>query len=362
MKLVPWGAAVVVLLAGCGSAPTTAPRPTPSPTPSATPVGSAPATRTTAPTGTAHRLPETFPLLAGLPPAGGEVSTVGPSRVLPPLVPGACDRGARLPVHVDLLRAAWSAPEDQRERQLVTFATEPAAAAYADAVVDLFRDCPREHTPDEDTATDVRAARLGDSAAVVTRTYRTQGAPRPGHTTWVVVRVGRHVLVAVTADEGDPDAAADQAAVAEVTRSMGVLDNTADRPWFGPQGYGDVRLGMTEDELRALPHVGLAAVRPCTPFSVETAGAGLEPGVGGILERDRGVTSLSLAAPSSTPEGIGHGSPYALVRLAYPEAVGDRDLLTVDVPGHPDRYYRFELGPDGVGSVLLVAHDQHCAG
>jgi len=289
MNLVPAGAAVVVLLAGCQAAPSAVPVDTSLPP--------APQVARVRPSGTAHLIPDAFPLLAGWP----EGETIGPSRVLPPLAPSGCDTPAAVPAHVDLLRAT----SHDQQRQLVTFRTRVEAAAYAASL----RGC-REH----------------------------------------VERFRRHVLVST-----DPPPA-------ELADALPVLDNAAERPWLGPQGYGGVVLGMPAADLATLPHSRVGARQRCTPYRVRTTYAGLEPGVVGLVERGRGVIDIALAAPSSTPEGIGLGATLDQVLLAYPRAEGDREALGAPVPGHPDRVYRIEVGPDGVTGLHLMLRDQHCAG
>lgn len=371
MKTVLGGVAVasLLLLAGCGSEPHADPEPAPSTAPTAT-EASAAAT-------TAHLFPDDFPLLTGLPvdaPVEGDrYGPAGPSRALPPLVPTACGDSVAIPPHVDLLRAAWTNVEDDRERQLVAFATTAEATAYVDAVLDLYRRCPGERLTSRDTLhSTVVDSDLGHQAGAVSVLATYRDAPRPGLLTLHVVRVSRFVLLSETYDESGagPNPAAQAAdhrdadadALGGVVTDMSVLDNAGERPWFGPQGYGAVRLGMTRTDLLALAHTRLTGDGRCATFTTEATDAGIEPGVSGIIETGRGVSSLTLQAPSSTPEGIGRGASYDAVRAAYPHAEGDRDLLTADAPGHPDRSYRFELGPDGVVSVALVLHHQECAG
>ena len=314
MKLVPGGLAVVVLvlLAGCGSDQVRSPQ------------GATPTTASVTPAPGAHVIPAGFPLLAGLPldspVEGPDYGTRGPGRDLDPLVPGACDHDVALPPHVDLLRGGWSNVEDFRGRQLVTFADRASAAAYAREVVETFRDCPEDKWDDHLGTPRSSRARTWARAWAVSRQSTYDGSPMPGHSTWHVVLVDRHVLLSTTSDEGGPGADRDAAALAEVVRAMGVLGNTAARPWFGPDGYGEVRLGMTVEELQELPHLRVdASTADCRSFGVETAYAGLEPGVSGILEGGH-VTSLALRAPSSTPEGIGPGASYDAVLAAYPGA------------------------------------------
>lgn len=125
-------------------------------------------------------------------------------------------------------------------------------------------------------------------------------------------------------------------------------------PPFGPEGFGRVRLGMSRDQLLAVPGVRLVAGGDarCPTFEA--------PGVSGGLERGVGVISLGLTADAATPEQVQVGSMYDEVRAAYPGAEGDEAFLTAEPPGHDDRYYRFDLDHGRVSWIVLVSRRQHC--
>ena len=125
-------------------------------------------------------------------------------------------------------------------------------------------------------------------------------------------------------------------------------------PPFGPEGYGRVRLGMSRDDLLAMPGVRLlGGDARCPTFEA--------PGVSGGLERGAGVVYLEMTADAATPEQVQVGSTYDEVRAAYPGAAGDDAFLTATPAGHDDRYYRFDLDLDGrVSWIVLVSLRQHC--
>lgn len=368
-----------LLLAGCGEARSTAndPAPTPSqtspstapsePSPSATTTTSAPAPAPGTASALGAVIPDGFPLLSGYPedheaePGEGRH---GPNRTMEPIVPEACGERVPLPDHTDRLRAGWTNPEDYRERQLVTFADVEGAQAYAVRVLEVFRSCPEETTSeelDQSRHVSVVASDLGDFAGVASTLYRHQGNPMPGLTTWHVVRVGASVLLSVTSNEGGagPDPERDVAeqrergarALADVVETMATLSVAGHRsdPPFGPEGFGQVALGMSREALLAVPGVRITGDDGgCEDFEA--------PGVGGHLQPGLGVAVLLVRADLETPERIHLGSTLAEVRAAYPG--GRHDEPWFDAPP-----YRFETDPDGrVISVMLLDPDQRCGG
>lgn len=370
--------ASLFLIAGCGDARSTGTDEEPAPsrtTPTSAPPEPADTTTpapTTAPPpeppGSASALgeviPADFPLLSGYPedseaePGEGRR---GPNRTMKPIVPEACGKRVPLPDHTDRLRAAWTNPEDYRDRQLVTFVDAASAQTYAEQVIDLFRACPEEATSDELESSrhiTVASSDLGDRAAAASVLYRHGGNPVPGLTTWHVVRVGASVLLSVTSNEGgagpDPNQQAadhrrsDARAIAEVVDAMSSLraDHPSDPP-FGPRGFGQITLGMSRERLLALPGVRITGDNgACEDFEA--------PGIIGHVQPGIGVAVLSVRADLDTPEHVHLGSTLAEVRAAYPDGAADDPWF--DAPP-----YRFETDPDGrVISVMLLHPDQRC--
>jgi hypothetical protein len=281
------------------------------------------------------------------------------------VVPTACNRRVPLPEYTDRLSAGWSNVEDYRQRLLLTFERERDAQSYADRVLDLYRSCPEEASGDDGRLVSVHDSDLGDSAGVVSALSTYLGTPRPGLETLYVVRVGVAVLLALTSDEagGGPDPAQqaadhraeDALAIAGVVEAMGMFrDDYPSEPPFGPEGFGKVTLGLPRDALLALPAVHITdGTDRCETFAAA--------GVTGGLERGHGVIYLQVRADLETPERVHVGSTSDEVRAAYPAAQGDEVFLTAEPPGFGDRYYRFDLGPDGrVTEIKLVSADQSC--
>ena len=233
-----------------------------------------------------------------------------------PIVPDACGQSVPLPDHTDRLRAAWSNPEDYRERQLVTFADAERAQAYAARVADLFGSCPEEVTSEEmgeSRHTTVADSDLGDWSAAASVLYHQQGYP-------------------------------------EVVDAMHTLNGDyPSEPPFGPDGFGQVTLGMSREALLAVPGVRFTGDNGvCEDFEA--------PGVRGHLQPGLGVAVLLLSnhADLETPEQVHLGSPLAEVRAAYPHG-------EYDDPWYSQPPYRFELGEDDrVISLMLLLDDQHC--
>lgn len=374
-KLLGTLAVVSLLLTGCGDTRPTATdaEPTPSQT-TPTSVPPKPSTTTTAADepppvpGRASALgeviPADFPLLSGLPedseaePGQGRR---GPNRTMRPIVPEACGERVPLPEHTDRLRAAWTNPEDGRDRQLVTFTDVEDAQSYAEQLLDLFRACPEEITSEETEESrrvTVVDSDLGDFAGAASTQYLLYDYPAPGLTTWNVVRVGAAVLTSVTYNEGgagaDPDQqAADQRrrdaqAIAGVVDAMSNLaEDVPSEPSFGPRGVGRFMLGMSRVDLLALPGVRITGDNGvCEDFEADN--------VVGHLQPELGVAVLSARGDLETPEHVHLGSSLAEVRAAYPDGSGDEWWW--DAPP-----YRFELGGDRrVISLMLLHPDQRC--
>ncbi|GGO76255.1 hypothetical protein [Nocardioides deserti] len=181
----------------------------------------------------AHVVPDGFPLLSGWPTdsEGGKFGLAGPTRTgLDVMEPEACGAVAEVPEHTDLVRAAFTNPEDYRQRQLLTFATEDEADAYVDDVLAIFDDCIDLVVEDGSrrlTQVINDVSDTGDRAGGAITRYERDGEPVPGMSTLFVVRVGSAVLLAENQSEGsgglDPAAATQEAFTAIVAESRGVV-------------------------------------------------------------------------------------------------------------------------------------------
>jgi hypothetical protein len=159
-------------------------------------------------------IPDDFDLLAGFPedsaaerPAFGRE---GPARDLDLTVynfsPEACGTTAVLPPPTDTLYAGWREVAGGQLRQLMTFTSADDAQAYADALLQVYADCPKE--TDQYGATKVYELapdpRAGDFAGSVVMHPEADGEVGPGYRVIQVVRVGQAVLQFVASYDVDP--------------------------------------------------------------------------------------------------------------------------------------------------------------
>lgn len=164
-------------------------------------------------------IPAEFPLLEGFPEqsaaSGRAVGREGPARDLdlapynPPLVEACGTEPTGAPTPTDTMYAGWRDPSIGMLRQLMTFDSEEDAQTYAEAVVQVFEDCPEEqdggvtrfHERSEESG-------YGDFAASVVTRFEVDGEPGPGHAVVQAVRVGASVLLFTaqteTAEPVDP--------------------------------------------------------------------------------------------------------------------------------------------------------------
>jgi hypothetical protein len=132
---------------------------------------------------------------------------------------------------------------------------------------------------------------------------------------------------------------------------------------LGPNGYGDLVLGMTAEQALATKmvnsHTRLA--NGCLSYTRQSADASHSAVVGSrpytvYLSNDRwplGIQAISAPPGTLTPEGIGIGSTEDALFAEYPNANHARDdVIVTAVPDHPAAEYRF--GMDGKGTVTAI--------
>jgi hypothetical protein len=188
--------------------------------------------------GAVSAIPDDFPILDGYPAdsssEGGTNGISGPTRDGKDLVFKACDARAPAPDGVEQLNAGWTNPEDFRSRQLTTFSTLAQADAYVDQVLQVYRDCPTEDTPDGYTSVySVVDGSLGDRSASAIVQYQFQGSFAPGLDITTVVRVGRAVLLSTTYNEGGAGKHPEEEVAAAVARDADDVTTLVDAmcPW-----------------------------------------------------------------------------------------------------------------------------------
>jgi hypothetical protein len=127
---------------------------------------------------------------------------------------------------------------------------------------------------------------------------------------------------------------------------------------FGPTGIGEIRLGMSRQDLERKRLVR-GTVQVCQAFDAKNL-RGLS---NGYVSDTHGVVMLSGGPPLWTPEGIGCGSTRGEVEEAYGELRADNpeDAWRARVPGYSGTSYAFAFDEDGVVvDMALWKDDQDC--
>ncbi|RSM65340.1 hypothetical protein DMH04_49200 [Kibdelosporangium aridum] len=122
---------------------------------------------------------------------------------------------------------------------------------------------------------------------------------------------------------------------------------------LGPNGFGKMRLGMTEDELLATGQVQATQKPPttgCTSYATKTAGGTV------WVSPDSGVVGFVFRSGVATPERVGIGSTLDAVKTAYPDFSGN----SAKVPGNASAKYQFSFTGGKVSGLNLLAAQQDC--
>ncbi|MDP3889917.1 hypothetical protein, partial [Nocardioides sp.] len=285
------------------------------------------------------------------------------------------------PGSTDLLGVSYAAPEDFRDRELVVFADEAGARSAFTAARDAFAGCPRDLDEGGSSAVlnEVRATAFGEESVVVLRTFETVGVgAASGLTQLHLVRSGNAVLVASESNEAGPDRLSVDRALGEATDSVALVaqemcifdrhpctidaEPAGELPEgppteIGPEGYGAIELGMTEEDVVATG----ATIRrdtevACLPFDLED---GL---VGGAISPDLGVAWVGGIRPMVTPDGTTTGQSRAEVAATHPGLYRFYDGWAAPVPGRDDRVWVFSFHQGELVTIGVHLTEQDCAG
>ncbi|GAB3770516.1 hypothetical protein FB382_000504 [Nocardioides ginsengisegetis] len=178
----------------------------------------------------ATAIPADFPILDGYPEDSQAESESygrsGPDTAQPALRLEACGTKSPAPEATATLTGGWTNPEDFRTRQLVTFATPAAAAAWVRSLTGLWADCPEEQTSDGYTT--VRTVLEGEEHATLVTQYRQQGGFTPGLMVTTLVQRGNAVLLSETYNEGGAGQHPDQEVNFQVDEGLSSVQGIVD--------------------------------------------------------------------------------------------------------------------------------------
>lgn len=130
-------------------------------------------------------------------------------------------------------------------------------------------------------------------------------------------------------------------------------------PVLGPDGYGNLTLGMSFSDAVA---TGSLRAEEDSPPPAEGCGTyQLSEGDGAVrkvvVSGEQGIVTFS-ASGARTPEGIGSGSSTGEVEQAYPDV--QRGSATYSAPTGSGGNYVFYVADDQVDSVQLIAPEVSC--
>ncbi|QFU85652.1 hypothetical protein [Amycolatopsis sp. YIM 10] len=126
---------------------------------------------------------------------------------------------------------------------------------------------------------------------------------------------------------------------------------------LGPDGYKTLHLGQPET---AAESTGLLidkdATTACHLYYLHPDEGQTNVGSGVFADPAIGLVMIGGTATSHTPEGITLGSREFQVRSAYPDlepVPPVPEVMRTQVPGHPDKYYRFAFNQGRVADFAL---------
>jgi hypothetical protein len=139
-------------------------------------------------------------------------------------------------------------------------------------------------------------------------------------------------------------------------------------PVLGPDGFGKLKLGATDDEVKA---VGLTVTTLSSPADKDCPKAEAVPLTSGAMvdvshSSKLGVSVIAMRDGMHTPEGIKIDSKLAEVRKAYPRLkneLGDPAFTGVNytpVPGNPKAKYRIFIIGGEVSYLHLMLANNDC--
>jgi hypothetical protein len=327
---------------------------------------------------TTHDIPDGFPITRGAEPDGGDFTWSGPSATAEGVVfPALCSDNGFAVSPQDRLGFNVSGPEYGDDRTLMTFDRADNAVAAMDYLRAWVSNCPSE----KNIVYDILPAADYDTG-YDSFTFGLSYTDGLGSAAFQATRVGRSLLMLQTYGEGSREslpAQADQVThlTGKITPAMCVFTETGcagsvtmepsdgaspSSQVLGPDGYGDLRMGMTAAEVAA---TGLATVHDestnCQTMTIAGWGDTVHPNFSGqmhgYVSQTHGLAVILAQPGMRTPEGIGVGSTVSEIRAAYGELTGSAAYSTKPVNGI--RYF-FLTDLEKVTAFQIELADQDC--
>ncbi|KQZ67375.1 hypothetical protein [Nocardioides sp. Root151] len=336
-------------------------------------------------------IPDDYPLGTGWPDDSvaetEELGLQGPNRTLESLPFNACGETWQEPEYADRLRAEWTNAEDYRARQLTTYADADAAVAAVADLIAMMQACPEDPVRDDGYVTKrtVRKIPFGGEGWAILERDTLDGGDSPLGGSTMVIRNGLSVLVirhdghsgypGTDNGQGQVDRQTSEAsqAIAAMCRftvagcgsgSDGGTESSSDDV-LGPDGWGELKIGMTAAELEA---TGLVTIAPaddptaaCRAVTIKGWEDTVHPNINGqvhaFVSKKHGLAMIFAQPGMRTAEGIGVGSTVADVRAAYGELGGQDAYNTAPVDG---KSWFFLTDGGSVTAFQLEHADQDC--
>lgn len=131
-------------------------------------------------------------------------------------------------------------------------------------------------------------------------------------------------------------------------------------PLLGSDGFGAIKLGMSETQIAAqgVTLTEAQTVASCTVYTAQGSGV---PSVATLMiSKAVGLTVVTPEQVAHTAEGIGAGSSKEQVLATYPAAKDESGGVVAPATDAAD--YHFRLGDSGVVQTSLMSVNQDCAG
>ncbi|WP_329053278.1 hypothetical protein OG738_10760 [Amycolatopsis sp. NBC_01488] len=143
-------------------------------------------------------------------------------------------------------------------------------------------------------------------------------------------------------------------------QSPSKLPHVLSGPLLDPDGFGTIKLGMSETQIAA-QGVTLSDAQVGASCTVYTAhGSGVPSNATVVVSKAVGLTVVTPDQAAHTAEGIGAGSTKAQVLAAYPGAKDESGGVVAPATAAAD--YHFRLDDSGVVQTSLMSVNQDCAG